>query len=296
MSTNLDQSTNLVRMAETLAPADLLPKHLRQRPADVFLTLQLGAELGLAPMQSIRSVHVIEGKPTMSADLMAALCMRDRSVCVYLRPVELSATVATYETQRVGWPEPMRMSFTWDDAQRAGLTGKDNWKKYPGAMLKSRCLSAIVRAAYPDLMLGIYDPDELDGVEPLKVDRVIDVTPSAPASTTTARKPLKDRIAPEPTPDHDVKVLRERLAGILADLGAAPSAFRAWVSEITDADIPPMAEWNGARLEWACKALTNGKRAQFLAWLAVPQMPPEPTGLNEDPRDREPVDQDELPL
>lgn len=288
-------STDLVRMAETLAPADLLPKHLRQRPADVFLTLQLGAELGLAPMQSIRAVHVIEGKPTMSADLMAALCMRDRSVCAYLRPVELSATVATYETQRVGWPEPMRMSFTWEDATRAGLTGKDSWRRYPGAMLKSRCLSAIVRAAYPDLMLGIYDPDELDGVEPLKVDRVIDVTPSAPSHATTARKPLKDRIAPEATPEphHDMKALRERLAGILADLGAAPSDLRAWVMETTGKDVPPMAEWDGARLEWACKALTNGKRAAFLAWLAVP---PEPPGLNEDPRDREPVDQDELPL
>ena len=133
---------------------------------------------------------------------------------------------------------------------------------------------------------------------------VVDDAPSAPstqATSTTARKPLKDRIAPEPAPapvaapEYNVKALRERLAGILADIGDAPSDLRAWIIDTTGKDVPPMAEWDGARLEWACKALTNGKQAAFLAWLAVPEMPPEPPGLNEYPRDRE-SEQDELPL
>lgn len=282
MSTDLITAP-LVEMAQLLAPADLLPKHLRNKPADVFLTLQLGSELGLAPMQSIRAIHVIEGKPTMSADLMAALCQRRRDVCEYLRPVELTATVATYETKRVGWPEPIRQSFTMADAERAGIAGKDNWRKYPAAMLKARCLSAIVRAAYPDLMLGIYDPDELDApAAPTVVDaKVIDVS----GPTPHARRPLQERIAAPtaelPTVD-ETKALRDELVTIMADMGVPPSEFRAYLIDTTGREVPPVASWDAERLQWAVRQLRNGMRAKFRAWLDA--MPPEPAALSQDPR------------
>lgn len=283
----------LIEMAKLLAPADLLPKHLRGKPADVFLTLQLGAELGLAPMQSIRAVHVIEGKPTMSADLMSALCQRRRDVCEYLRPVELSPTVATYETKRVGWPEPMRQSFTIEDAERANLLSKDNWRKYPAAMLKARCLSAIVRAAYPDLMLGIYDPDELDApAAPVVVDaHVVDVS----GPTPRARRPLQERIA-APTVElpmvDEAKALRDELATIMADIGEPPSTLRAYLIDATGREVPPVGQWDAERLQWAVRQLRNGMRAKFQAWLDA--APPEPAALNEDPRP-DPSD-DDLPV
>lgn len=264
--------------------ADLLPKHLKGKPADVYLTVMTGFELGLSPMQAIRSIHVIEGKPTMSADLMGALCMGRRDVCDYLRPVELSATVATYETRRVGWPDAMRLSFTMEDAVRAGLTGKDNWKRYPAAMLKSRALSAIVRAAYPDLMLGIYDPEELEPAEPIRVEsRVIDATPREPGAGIKAKVGRKSaHTAPvveaaaevvveaeaEPTADE----LRTRFATQLADMGAAPSDFRTFLIEAKGKDAPPVAQWDAARLSWAVKALDSGIGAEFRAYLAAGNM------------------------
>lgn len=296
MSTDLITAP-LIEMAKLLAPADLLPKHLRGKPADVFLTLQLGQELGLQPMQSIRAVHVIEGKPTMSADLMSALCQRRRDVCEYLRPVELSEKVATYETKRIGWPEPMRLSFSMADAERAGLLGKDNWRKYPAAMLKARCLSAIVRAAYPDLMLGIYDPDELDApAAPSVIDaKVVDVS----GPTPHARRPLQDRIAAPapaelPTVD-EAKVLRDELATIMADIGEPPSALRAYLIDTTGREVPPVGTWDAERLRWAVKQLRNGMRQKFRAWLDA--APPEPAALSDDPRPEPGLfPDDELPV
>jgi hypothetical protein len=165
---SLDEAKSL---SDTLAKATLLPAALRGKTADVLMTLMAGAELGLGPIQSIRSIHVIDGKPTLSADLIAALCLRRSDVCEYLQPTESSATKATYTAKRKGAPAAVTMSFAIEDAQRAGLAGKGNWAKYPAAMLRARCVSAICRAVFPDLVGGLYDSDS----EEIEAPR--DVTP-----------------------------------------------------------------------------------------------------------------------
>lgn len=190
---NLEESE---RLSVTLAKSMLLPHDLKGKPSDVLAIILTGAELGLAPMQAVRGIQVIKGKPSLSADLMAALCKRRKDVCEYLTPVELTAEKAVYETKRVGDPKPTTMAFTIQDAQRAGLAGSDTYRKFPQAMLKARCLSAICRAVYPDVCMGLYDPDELapaanvDTPPPL-VEK--DVTP-APVIEQPKTKALAEKI------------------------------------------------------------------------------------------------------
>ncbi len=148
------------RMADLLVKSGLMPRGV-QRPEAAFAIIAAGRELGLTAMQSLRSIHIIEGKPTLSADLIAALCKSRSDVCQYFRLVESTDKVARYETHRRGEPVPTAMAFTWEDATRAGVTGKDNWRKYPAAMLRARCITALARAVYPDLAMGVCDPDEV---------------------------------------------------------------------------------------------------------------------------------------
>ena len=162
---NIDQALHL---AGLLVASRLLPRSVGT-PEAAFAIIATGRELGLTAMQSLRSIHVIEGKPTLSADLILALVKSRRDVCAWFMLVESSERVAHYRTQRIGEPEPTDMSFTIEDAQRAGVTGKDNWKKYPAAMLRARCIAALSRAVYPDLTLGIYESDELEAAPPVQV-------------------------------------------------------------------------------------------------------------------------------
>jgi hypothetical protein len=175
-----------LRLSKLLVASHLLPKGV-QTPEAAFAIVLTGRELGLTAMQSLRSLHIIEGKPTMSADLVAALVKSRPEVCEYFRLVESSAEAATYETKRKGEPSPTRMSFTMADATRAGVTAKDNWRKYPSAMLRARCITALARAVYPDLVLGVYDPDELGGE-------------SAPAAAPVTYEAVETRPAPKPAP------------------------------------------------------------------------------------------------
>jgi hypothetical protein len=148
-------------LAETLAKSALVPSALRGKPQDILLILATARELGIGPMQAISDVNVIQGKPVMSADLMLALCKRRPDVCRYIRLVESTPTQATYETQRVGAPEPERFTFTIEDAKRLGIAGKDNYQKQPATMLRRRAASQLARETYQDLVRG-YDPDEAE--------------------------------------------------------------------------------------------------------------------------------------
>lgn len=153
-----------------LAKSALIPSALRKKPEDVLAIVLTGAELGLAPMQALRGIHIIEGKPCLSADAMGALCLSRPEVCEELTVVESTPLIATYRAKRKG-KEAVTLSFTMAQAEAAKVTGKDNWRKYPDAMLRARALAAICRAVFPDLCLGLYDGEELETAR--------DVTPAA---------------------------------------------------------------------------------------------------------------------
>lgn len=189
----LDEAKNL---ATTLSNARTIPEALQKAPADVLAIVMAGAELGLAPMQSLRALVLIKGKPTLSADAMGALVKSRRDVCEFLVLESSDATRATYSTKRVGDPRPTTLSFTIEEAKTAGLNG-DNWRKFPAAMLRARALSAICRAVYPDLILGVYDPDELPAEEK-------DVTPPPTSTPPRRRHPL------------------QREDGVVVDMAASP--------------------------------------------------------------------------
>lgn len=238
-----------VTLAKHLAPSVAVPAELRGKPADVMAIVMRGAELGLPPMTALASMHAIKGRVTLSADGMSALVQRNREVCQWLRLVESTGDAATYETQRAGHPSPVRLSFTRAQAKAAGLGG-DNWSRYPDAMLRARCLSAICRAVYPDLVLGLYDPDELGGADAPAVPVVTvpppahvvegEVVTSAPASppkaqpVAAAEAPKARRLVIQESGD-DVAAIRA--CSTMADLDALRKA------KASGWDVPTRAEW-----------------------------------------------------
>jgi len=154
------QADALGATAVVAASSALAPDALRNRPQDALIVLMAGRELGFAPMQSLRMLSVIKGKVTLSADATVALVRRSGE-CVEWRCVETTRERATYTTRRKGDTEPTVLTWTIEQATRAGLVGGQGWRSYPEAMLRARCASALARIVYPDLVAGIYDPDEL---------------------------------------------------------------------------------------------------------------------------------------
>lgn len=178
-------------MAEALHESGLLPSWIKN-PMAALAVIQKGAELGLQPMYSLSRISMIQGKPCCDAEGMAAMIYRDHGPNA-LAFIETTPEVCTVEYRRQGG-KPGRLSFTIEDARRAGLLTKDTWKGYPQAMLRARAISAAARMAFPDTIGGLYTPEEL-GAE-VQVNEhgettVIDV----PAQASSAPTPIR----PEPT-------------------------------------------------------------------------------------------------
>lgn len=134
----------------------------------VLSTILAGRELGMGAMASLRGMHIIDGKPTLSAGLMAALVMQSGKA-QYFSCTSTTNEAATFKTHRKGDPEPCEVSFTMEDAQRAGLVKKGSgWEKYPADMLTARATVRLARLKYPDICFGLYTPSEL-GREDLDV-------------------------------------------------------------------------------------------------------------------------------
>lgn len=148
-------------LASELCNSGLLPSGIKS-PQDALIILIQGRELGLTAIQSIRSINIIDGRPALSAQLMQALVLRS-GLAETFEQVESTPEVATYETKRAGASQPTRLSWTIQQAEAAGLLGRKNWRAYPSEMLRARCISALCRESYPDVVAGLYTPDELTG-------------------------------------------------------------------------------------------------------------------------------------
>lgn len=178
--------TEATELSRTLAPTVSVPAALKGKPGDVLAVILTGAELGLAPMQSLRALQVIEGKVSLSAEAQVALVRRS-DVCAEFKLIESTAQRVTYSAKRKGDAEATTLSWTMEQAQRAGIAHGKNWQRYPEAMLRARCASALCKAIFSDVLLGVYDPDELADVAPgiqaatvATLERVVDV-PARPS-------------------------------------------------------------------------------------------------------------------
>jgi hypothetical protein len=181
-------TSDKVALAHELANAQLLPKAYQKNPANLLYAIEYAEALGISPISAVTSIHVIDGKPTASAQLIAGLGRRaGHKVRVAFDPATKTATA---QVIRKDDPEFVFESvWTMARAQGAGLTGKDVWRKYPDAMLKARAITEVARDAFPEALFGVvYTAEELGAVDVDEDGAVL----SGSAITTTIAAPSTD--------------------------------------------------------------------------------------------------------
>lgn len=136
--------------------------------AEAVVKILAGREFGLGPMAAMNGINVVDGKPTLSANLIAGQIKRHPSYdYAVLRRDETGCELQFFEFTSPGDSRTRtilgKISFEKKDAERAGLLGKQNWKKYPRDMYFARCLTAGARTYCPDVLGGspIYTAEEL---------------------------------------------------------------------------------------------------------------------------------------
>lgn len=159
-----------IEYANAVKSAAMLPQAYRGKPADIMLAVGLGQSMGLSPAESLYRIDVIQGKPTASAELIAAN-VRKAGHKLRVRGDETTCTATIVRSDDPDFEFAVTRDTEW--AKSMGLTTKDNYKKQPGTMLQWRAITAVARLACPEALYGVsYTPDEMG-----------DLTPARPTST-----------------------------------------------------------------------------------------------------------------
>jgi hypothetical protein len=148
------------RFASAVVQAHMAPPSL-DTTEKVLIALQMGAEVGLSPMQSLSNIAVVNRRPVIWGDALVALVRRS-PLCESIREEwhgKGETRIARCHVKRRGQPEEAR-EFGYADAKRAGLLTRDTYKNYPDRMYQCRARAWAIRDVFPDLLFGLGIAEE----------------------------------------------------------------------------------------------------------------------------------------
>ncbi|MBA3690219.1 MAG: hypothetical protein H0W82_02260 [Actinobacteria bacterium] len=207
-SLRLNGLDDLARVAKSVAESGMFKD--ANTPQKVAVKMFFALTMGFSPIAGLTGVDIIEGNPTPNAHFWAA-AIEDSPLYDYeiKERTNTKCTVAfsRWDEREGKWRLRGEVTWTIDDAKQAKLAGKDNWTKYPRAMLWARAMTEGGRTYCPGLFGGVraYDPEELGATTPPPVmgteyevidtttGEVIDVpfAPDEPATPEPTEEPAE---------------------------------------------------------------------------------------------------------
>lgn len=160
--------TEAIALSKLIAGSDLAPKDFKGKPANVLIAMQMGAEVGLAPMQSLQNIAVINGRPSLWGDAALGVVQVHPEYEWHKESIEGSADArtATFQIKRNG-QEASTTRFSVADAKKASLWGKAGpWQSYPDRMLQMRARGFGLRDKFADALRGLSIAEEAMDIAP----------------------------------------------------------------------------------------------------------------------------------
>lgn len=163
----------LVRFASLMADSKAtIPAHLAGKPADCLAVTMQAAQWGMNPFAVAQKTHVVNGTLGYEAQLVNAVVSSSSLLATRLDYVwegdwskvsgknDKSPGLTVTVSARIQGEEHPR-SLTISMAQ-AGVRNSPNWEHDPKQQLAYLCVKRWARLHAPDVLLGVYTPDELE--------------------------------------------------------------------------------------------------------------------------------------
>lgn len=215
----LDFAT-LMRMGDELARTGFLPQHIRTggQAAAIIMT---GRELGMEPMRALRSLQMVKGRVIEDANSQLSRFKRDggRSSFKHLLGCEMGAACKGPVDARTG--ETLHLDeehaclwlrhpngdehveqLTMAKAKARGLAVGETYRKFPEAMLRSRCITAGLKSLGWEGGTGVYSPDEA-----VHFDEPAPTPAAPPQRRQRAPREESGKSAPAPAPPANARAM-----------------------------------------------------------------------------------------
>jgi hypothetical protein len=251
--------TEAIQFSDMLASSNMVPKQYQGKPQDILVCVQWGFELGLAPMQALQNISVINGKPSVYGDAAMAL-VQASPVCEdveeYFEDTDKPNFVAVCIASRKG-RKPVTVKFSVEDAKRAGLWGKQGpWSAYPKRMMQMRARGFALRDAFPDVLKGMITAEEAQDYP----DDAKPVPMAKPAN------PL-DLVAPKMVQIEEPQIIEEEVPEVIEVVEVATGtvatngAFKLFAPDKTQhSSYQTLEAWQAAYEDLADRTAKAGKK------------------------------------
>lgn len=171
--------SELMSMAKAFAESGMFAD--TKSAAQAIVKIQAGQEIGIPPFAAMTGIHIISGKPTIGAGLIAS---RVKGSGKYdykvVQQDEKACSIDFYQgKEMIG-----NSTFTIEEARKAGTKNMD---KFPKNMLFARAISNGVKWYCPDVFSGpVYVPEEMEQQQEKTEDVEVEVI-------TVPKRPLSEK-------------------------------------------------------------------------------------------------------
>lgn len=183
--------TPAMELANMIKATEFVPKGLRGNAPAIVAALLTADELGVGGMTGLANIHVIDGKPTLSAALQRALVL-NRGHEIWFE--DLKTTSVTCCGRRRGSDAITKVTWTMEMARTAQLLNKDNWKKYQRSMLEARSSAELCRLIFADCLAGLlHSTEEIE--DGIVIESGGDTLPPSDSTSNRRRRPAPPSVA-----------------------------------------------------------------------------------------------------
>ncbi len=267
----------IVQQANVLAKSSIVPKAYQRKPDDIIAAAMYGREVGFGVTTSLALIDMIEGNATINAEGKVAL-VRGAGHSI-AGTVDNMKAVVTGKRSDTG--DTMTVTFSMEDAARANLANKQNWKQHPSDMLWARAVSALCRRLFPDVCIGLsYTPEEVEAFTSPSSNGWVHPD-SLPGPEVIVERPLPPAAAARLAHANGPLASDEERVEIAARLKALkegnPEVAKSLAAEWKSAGIPPFASverFNATDAEQVRALLDEFEKEPVPAAAAPAEFPP----------------------
>ena len=254
-----------MELAKIIAESDFAPKDYKGKPGNVIIAIQMGADIGLKPMQALQNIAVINGRPSIYGDAALALAYGADVLEKFDEKIEGEGDkrTATCAIRRKGFPDEIVRTFSVGDAKKANLWGKAGpWTTYPDRMLQMRARGFALRDGASDVLMGLVLAEEAQDYQPIQ-QHAGEIVEATVVSDPMERIP---------------EGLRDNVEKAFATLNLAPGLRIAKINEFLGAEGVTPEDGATTLLTWCRDEFAKRKTGQPVQRADNSKRPPAPAG------------------
>lgn len=178
----------VTRMGELMASArSTVPKHLQGNTGDCTAIIMQAMRWGLDPYAVAQKTHIVNGTLGYEAQLVNAVLLKNAPISGRFSyewtgpwddekaPEDKKKVTITFVESGSGEVKSHTIALS-----TAAVRNSPLWKADPKQQLAYLCMKRLARLYFPDVIAGVYTPDELEDAEQYRgPDNAKDITPPA---------------------------------------------------------------------------------------------------------------------